>query len=89
MRDLLTAVDAAYKSVTSGKVEPWLFRGIKAAPSVFALLTAIRNAITTADDFIGTAVESSVVGSAPGGANWVLKTEGTKTTGWFTTLSVH
>ena len=89
VRDLLTAVDAAYKSVTSGKVEPWLFRGIKAAPSVFALLKAIRNAITTADDFIGTAVESSVVGSAPGGANWVLKTEGTKTTGWFTTLSVH
>lgn len=82
---LLGAVDAAYKSVTSGKVEPWLFRGIKAAPSVFALIRAVRNAITTGDDLIGTAVESTVTGSAPGGANWTLKTEGTKTTGWFTT----
>ena len=82
---LLSAVDAAYKSVTSGKVEPWLFRGIKAAPSVFALFRAIRNVITSADDLIGTAVESSVVGSSPGGANWVVKTDGTRTTGWFTT----
>lgn len=82
---LLSAVDAAYKSVTSGKVEPWIFRGIKAAPSVFALLRAVRNVITTADDLIGTAVESTVVGSAPGGANWNLKTDGTRTTGWFTT----
>lgn len=86
---LLSAVDAAYKSVTSGKVEPWLYRGIKAAPSVFALFKAIRNVITTGDDLIGTAVEGSVVGISPGGANWVLKTDGTRTTGWFTTLSVH
>jgi len=82
---LLLAVDAAYKSVTSGKVEPWLFRGIKAAPSVFALLQAVRNVITSADDLIGTAVESTVAGTAPGGANWVVKTDGTRTTGWFTT----
>lgn len=82
---LLSSVDAAYKSVTSGKVEPWLFRGIKAAPSVFALFRAIRNVITTADDLIGTAVESSVAGSSPSGANWVVKTDGTRTTGWFTT----
>lgn len=86
---LLAAVDAAYKSVTSGKVEPWLFRGIKAAPSVFALLKAVRNAITTGDDLIGTAVEATVTGTSPEGANWTLKTEGTKTTGWFTTVYQH
>lgn len=83
---LLTSVDAAYRSVTSGKVEPWLYRGIKAAPSVFALLKAVRNVITSADDLIGTAVETTVAGAAPGGANWVVKTDGTRTTGWFTTL---
>lgn len=82
---LLSAVDAAYRSLTSGKVEPWLFRGIKAAPTVFNLLRAVRNAITTGDDFIGNAVEASVVGWVPGGANWALKTEGTRTTGWFVT----
>lgn len=82
---LLSAVDAAYRSLTSGKVEPLLFRGIKAAPSVFNLLRAVRNAITTGDDFIGNAVEASVVGWVPGGANWALKTEGTRTTGWFET----
>ncbi len=82
---LLAAVDASYRSLTSGKVEPLLFRGIKAAPSVFNLLRAVRNAITTGDDFIGNAVETSVVGWVPGGANWALKTEGTRTTGWFTT----
>ncbi|MEO5798172.1 MAG: hypothetical protein ABIZ70_01660 [Gemmatimonadales bacterium] len=86
---LLSAVDAAYKSVTSGKVEPWLYRGIKAAPSVFALLRAVRNIITTSDDLIGTAVEATVAGSAPEGANWTIKTDGTKTTGWFTTVYQH
>lgn len=86
---LLSAVDAAYKSVTSGKVEPWLFRGIKAAPSIFALFRAVRNVITTADDLIGTAVETSVAGTAPSGANWMIKTDGTRTTGWFTTASRH
>ena len=28
-------------------------------------------------------------GDAPGGANWVLKSNGTQTTGWFTTLRVR
>jgi hypothetical protein len=82
---LLAAVDAAYKSVTSGKVEPWTLRGIRAAPSAFNLFSAIRNIITTGDDLIGNAVETSVAGWAPGGANWVLKSEGTRTFGWFTT----
>lgn len=82
---LLNAIDAAYKAITSGKIEPGFWRGIKAAPTVFALLKAIRNALVTSDDFIGSAVETSVAGAAPGGANWVLKGEGMRTTGWFST----
>jgi len=82
---LLQSVDAAYRAYTSGKLEPLLFRGIKAAPSVFNLVSAVRNAITTGDDIIGNAVESSISGWVPGGANWALKTDGTRTAGWFTT----
>lgn len=82
---LIAAVDAAYRNVTSGKVEPWLIRGVRAAPSAFNLFSAIRNIITTGDDLIGNAVETTVAGYAPGGANWVLKSEGTRTFGWFTT----
>ncbi len=82
---LLAAVDLAYRSVTSGKVEPWLIRGVRAAPSLFNLFSAVRNIITTGDDLIGNAVETSVAGWAPGGANWLLKSDGTRTYGWFTT----
>ena len=85
---LVTAVDNAYKSVTSGKVDPWYLRGIKAAPSIFSMITAIHNIILTNDDFIGNAVEGTVTGDAPNGSNWVLKTSGTVTAGWFTTLRV-
>jgi|CXWL01.1.fsa_nt_gi hypothetical protein len=82
---LLSAVDAAYKSVTSGKVEPWYVKGVRAAPSLFNLYSAVRNIITTGDDLIGNAVETSVAGWVPGGANWVLKSDGTRTYGWFGT----
>lgn len=82
---LIAAVDAAYRNVTSGKVEPWLIRGVRAAPSAFNLFSAIRNILTTGDDLIGNAVETTVAGYAPGGANWVLKSEGTRTFGWFST----
>jgi hypothetical protein len=87
--ELVKAVDAAYKALTSGKVEPWYVKGIKVAPSSFSLLKAIYSFITTGDDFIGNAVETSVAGAAPGGANWLLKTEGTRTTGWFATAYRH
>lgn len=82
---LLSAVDAAYKSVTSGKVDPWYVKGVRAAPSLFNLFSAVRNIITTGDDLIGNAVETSVAGWVPGGANWVLKSDGTRTNGWFGT----
>ncbi len=86
---LISAVDKAYGDVTSGKVDPWYIRGIKAAPSVFSLLGAIHNIILTNDDFIGNAVEGTITGDAPNGSNWVLKSNGTVTTGWFTTLRVQ
>ncbi|HEX3926765.1 MAG TPA: hypothetical protein VHW65_02115 [Gemmatimonadales bacterium] len=82
---ILKDVDATYKAVTSGKVEPWYARGIEAAPSIFSLITAAWNLILTNDDFIGNAVATSVAGAAPNGANWVLKSDGAATTGWFTT----
>ncbi|MEO5826026.1 MAG: hypothetical protein ABIR59_09075 [Gemmatimonadales bacterium] len=85
--DLIQAIDALYKTYTSGKLDPTIARGIKAAPSAFNLLRAIRSWITTADDFIGTAVEVSVAGPVPGGGNLVLKGEGTRTFGWFGTES--
>ena len=86
---LLSAVDAAYKSVTSGKVEPWYVKGVRAAPSLFNLYSAVRNVITTGDDLIGNAVETSVAGWVPGGANWVLKSDGTRTYGWFGTCLLY
>lgn len=85
--DLIQAIDVLYKSYTSGKLDPTLMRGIKAAPSVFNLLKAISSWIATADDFIGTAVDVSVAGAAPGGANLVLKGDGARTFGWFGTES--
>lgn len=85
---LVTAVDNAYKSVTSGKLDPWYLKGIKAAPSIFSMITAIHNVILSNDEFIGNAVEGTITGDAPNGSNWVLKTNGTITTGWFTTLRV-
>jgi hypothetical protein len=86
---LVSAVDKAYNDVTSGKVDPWYIRGIKAAPSIFSLVTAIHNIILTNDDFIGNAVEGTITGDAPNGSNWVLKSNGTVTTGWFTTMRVQ
>jgi hypothetical protein len=83
---LLTAVDNAYKTFTSGKVDPLYVRGIKAAPSIFTLVAAIHSIILTNDDLIGNAVEGTISGDAPNGSNWVLKTNGTVTTGWFTTM---
>ena len=82
----ITAVDNAYKSITSGKSDPWYIHGLKAAPSIFTLAGAVRNIILTNDDLIGNAVEGSITGDAPGGSNWVLKADGTTTTGWFTTM---
>jgi hypothetical protein len=82
---LLRDLDAFYRKWTSGKLEPTILRGIKAAPSAFDLAKSVRNFITTADDFVGNAVETSIAGWGPGGANWLLKTEGARTTGWFVT----
>ncbi len=82
---LIRNLDTVFRTWTSGKVEPGIIRGIKAAPSAFDLAKSVRNFITTSDDFIGNAVETSIAGWGPGGANWLLKTEGTRTTGWFVT----
>ena len=82
---LIAQVDAAYKSITSGKTDPFFYRGIRAAPTIFTLLSFALDLIKTNDDFIGNGVETTVAGGLPQGANWALKTAGTVTTGWFTT----
>jgi hypothetical protein len=82
---LVTAVDNFYKAFTSGKATPWYARGLSAAKSVFSLVTAMHNIILTNDDFIGNAVDGAITGDAPGSSNWVLKSNGAVTTGWFTT----
>lgn len=81
----LKALDNAYKAWTSGKMDPLLLRGIKAAPSAFNLAKSVRNLILTGDDFIGAAVETTIAGWAPGGANWVIKGDGGRATGYFRT----
>lgn len=83
--NLVRTVDSAYQLWTSGKPDLTLSTGLQKAKSVFDLLSAAASFFTTGDDFIGNAVEASIAGSAPGGANWLLKTDGTRTTGWFTT----
>ncbi|MGH7581663.1 MAG: hypothetical protein ACREL5_00385 [Gemmatimonadales bacterium] len=83
---LVQSVDNAYRSITSGKSDPFYLHGLRAAPSVFSLLSTLRNVILTADDFIGNAVEGTVTRDAPGSSNWVVKSSGTTTVGWFTTM---
>lgn len=83
--NLIKSVDAAYQLWTSGQPDLLSPAGLKKAQSVFNLLKSARNLFTTGDEFIGNAVEASIAGSAPNGANWLLKTEATRTTGWFTT----
>lgn len=82
---LINAVDKAYKAMTSAK-STLLARGIAAAQSLFAIVTAGYNVLLTNDDLIGTAVDGSITNDAPSPSNWVLKSNGSVTTGWFTTV---
>ena len=83
---LVQSVDNAYRSVTSGKSDPFYIHGLRAAPSIFSMISAIRSVILTADDYIGNGVEGTVTGDAPGTSNWVVKSNATVTVGWFTTM---
>ena len=57
-------------------------RILKAAQTGAKLLTAIANFITTEDDPIGIAVESSVAGRFHPAANWVVLNANNAVTGW-------
>lgn len=85
---LLKALDAAYKSLTGAKADPTLVKGAHSAYAAYGLAEATRNIIKGADDFIGEAIEKSVVGWAPGTANFVLKGENAITSGSLETLWV-
>lgn len=86
LADLLQKIDQVYRMVTSGKVGKDLKGGLEAAKSTFDLYRTVRSWVLTGDDIVGSAVETSIGGFAPGGSNWTIKTDGARTTGWFTTM---
>lgn len=83
--DMVKKLDAVYRQWTGGKITSSVGTGLEAAVAAYGLAKSVRSFILTSDDIIGHAVESSVVGWAPGNANFILKGPGTKTTGWFET----
>ncbi len=81
LNDLVKMIDNLYKALTGAKSSPDYIKGVKAAYAAYGLAESTRNIIKGADDLIGEAIEKSVVGWAPGTANFVLKGEGAVTTG--------
>ncbi len=85
LAELLRKIDTVYRMLTSGKIAKDVNGGLESAKSTFDLFHAVRSWILTGDDIVGTAVAASVGGFVPGGSNWTIKTDGARTTGWFTT----
>lgn len=78
---VVKAVDNLYKQYTGAKTDPAIITGVRSAYAAYGLARSVRNIINGADDLIGLAVERSIVGWAPGTANFVLKGDGAKTAG--------
>ena len=85
-RAMLSILGQVYDEFTAAKDQKIGFddadRILKAAQTGADLLSAIANFITTKDDPIGIAVESSVAGRFHPGANWVVLNEDNAVTGW-------
>lgn len=79
-------LDDLYKQWTGAKTDPWAIKGVRSAYAAFGLAQAVRNFIAGQDDLIGFGIERSVVGWAPGTANFVLKADGGITQGSFETV---
>jgi hypothetical protein len=81
---LVRSVEAAYPSLTGGRdsTSSTLVRLWKRANALQKILRALAGIITTNDELIGNAVESSVVGLSYPNANWVVKGDNNKTNGW-------
>jgi hypothetical protein len=80
---LIKAVEGAYPQLTGGKDTATSVQKFwKRANALQKILRAIASLITTNDDLVGNAVESTVAGEYYPGANWVVKGEGNVTNGW-------
>ncbi|MBA3346557.1 MAG: hypothetical protein H0T44_14875 [Gemmatimonadales bacterium] len=80
---LVTAVEAAYPLLTGGRDSTaGLQKYWKRANALQKILKALGSLITTSDDLVGNAVESSVTGASYPGANWVVKGDKNATNGW-------
>jgi hypothetical protein len=81
---LVKVVEAAYPQLTGGRDSTGtsLQRWWRRANALQKILKAAASLIQTNDELVGNAVESSVVGVSYPGANWVVKGESNKTTGW-------
>ncbi len=80
---LVTAVDSAYKLITSGNdSSTTVNRVFRRARSVYNIFQALASWIKTDDDLIGNAVEDQVVGAFYPGFNWFVKGDNNITNGW-------
>ncbi len=81
---LVKAVETAYPQLTGGRdsTGTTLQRFWRRANALQKILKAAASLIQTNDELVGNAVESSVVGVSYPGANWIVKGENNKTTGW-------
>ena len=82
--NLVKAVEAAYPRLTGGRdsTSSTLQRWWKRANALQKIIKAVASVIVTNDELVGNAVESAVVGVSYPGANWIVKGENNKTTGW-------
>jgi hypothetical protein len=81
---LVKAVEAAYPLLTGGRDSSsgTLQKVWKRAHAIQQILKALGSLIKTDDELIGNAVESAVVGESYPNANWVIKGDNNRTTGW-------
>src|SRR5262245_330632 len=81
---LVRSVEAAYPKLTGGRdsTSSTLARLWRRANAIQKILRALAGLITTNDELIGNAVESTVVGVSYPNANWVVKGDNNQTNGW-------
>jgi hypothetical protein len=81
---LVKSVESAYPQLTGGRdsTTSTLARLWRRANALQKVLRALAGVITTNDELIGNAVESSVAGLSYPNANWVVKGDNNQTNGW-------
>lgn len=80
---LIKAIETAYPRLTGGRDSgTTLQRWWRAADALQKLIRAAASFITTNDELVGNGVESVITGEGYPGANWVIKGDNNRTTGW-------